>query len=179
MSKIGKKPIEIPEDVKVEIKNQEIEVEGKLGKLKKTFPKEIKPIIKERKIFVNFQGKREKKPLWGTWRSLIANMIKGVKEGFKKELELHGVGYRAQKEGKKLILRVGFSHPVEYEIPDDIEIEVKKNVISVFGKDKEKVGQVAAEIRKIRPPEPYKGKGIRYKGEVILRKVSKKAKAGK
>ena len=179
MSKIGKKPIDIPEGVKVKIEGQEIEVEGKLGKLKKTFPEVIKPVIKDKQIHVKFEGKKEKKPLWGTWRSLIANMIKGVKDGFKKELELHGVGYRAQKEGKKLILRVGFSHPVEYQIPDDVEIEVKKNIISIFGKDKEKVGQVAAEIRKIRPPEPYKGKGIRYKREAILRKVSKKAKAGK
>ena len=179
MSKIGKKPILIPQGVKVEIKENKIKVEGPKGKLEKNIPPEIDVQIKEGIILVFPKSKTKKaKALWGTMRQIISNMIEGVTKGFEKKLEIEGLGYRASLVGDELVLEVGFSHPVKIKKPEGINFSVEKNIISVSGIDKELVGQVAANIRKVRPPDPYKGKGIRYFGEVIRKKAGKKAVAG-
>lgn len=178
MSKIGKKPILIPEGVEVNLKDDQIEIKGEKGVLKK----EINPLIsvKIENGLIKVTPKKETKnikALWGTERALIANMIEGVSKGFEKELEIEGTGYGAKLEGKVLKLNLGFSHPVKFEIPQDISIEVNQNRIKVSGIDKQKVGEIAAQIRRLKPPEPYKGKGIRYLGEIIRRKAGKKAGA--
>jgi len=176
MSKIGKKPIPIPEGVEVSLKEGVIEIKGEKGILKK----EINPLIsvKIENGLIKVAPKKETKnikALWGTERALIANMIEGVTKGFEKELEIEGTGYGAKLEGKVLKLSLGFSHLVEFKVPEDIAIEVNQNRIKVSGIDKQKVGEIAAQIRRLKPPEPYKGKGIRYVGEVIRRKAGKKA----
>lgn len=176
MSRIGKKPIIIPEGVEVKIDGQKVTVKGPKGGL--TF--EVSPQILVELVngSVKVSQKREDKntrALWGLTRSLIFNMVKGVSEGYEKKLELEGIGFKANVEGKKLTLNVGFTHPVVIEAPEGINFSVEKNVITVSGIDKQLVGETAARIRKVRPPEPYKGKGIRYQGEVIRRKEGKKA----
>ncbi len=180
MSKIGKKPIEIPPNVSVKIEEDKILVEGPLGKLEKKLRPEIGVEIKDGKIvvFPKIETKNTK-ALWGTFRQLIFNMVEGVTKGFQKQLEIEGLGYRAEMEGKNLILRVGFSHPVIISIPEEVKVSVEKNIITVSGIDKELVGQVAANIEKVKPAEPYKGKGIKYVGEEIIRKVGKKATGAK
>lgn len=180
MSRIGKKPIEIPQTVKVTIENQKILVEGPKGKLEKKLPTQIGVKIENNKIIV-FPKTSEKniKALWGTIRQLIFNMVEGVSKGFEKKLEIKGLGYKAQVEGENLVLSVGFAHPLIFKIPKELKVTVDKNIISVFGIDKELVGQFAAKIREIRPAEPYKEKGIKYLGEKIIRKVPKKAKMAK
>ena len=178
MSRIGLKPIEVPEGVEIKFENNNIQVKGPKGELQQ----EIHPTMN-----VNIDGniitieraneEKESRSLHGTTRSLISNMIEGVTKGFQRELEIIGVGYRAQKQGNKLVINAGYSHPVEFEQDENIEFEVPKNTeIIVKGIDKQKVGSVAAEIRAVRPPEPYKGKGIRYKGEHVRRKEGKTAK---
>ena len=178
MSRIGKKPIEIPKEVEVKIEGQKIVVSGPKGTLEKEFRPEIGFEIKEGKIFV-FPKIESKitKALWGTYRQLISNMIEGVVKGYEKKLEIEGLGYKAAMEGENLVLRVGYSHPVIITPPKGIKISVDKNIITVSGIDKELVGQVAANIKKVKPAEPYKGKGIKYLGEKIRRKVGKKATA--
>jgi large subunit ribosomal protein L6 len=178
MSRIGKKPIEVPPGVQVRIEGNRVYVEGPKGKLSKEFRPEIGVEIKEGKILV-FPQKASKitKALWGTTRQLIFNMIEGVTKGYEKKLEIEGLGYRATLEGKNLVLRVGYSHPVIITPPEGVTISVDKNIITVSGIDKELVGQVAANIKKVKPAEPYKGKGIKYLGEKIIRKVGKKATA--
>lgn len=178
MSRIGKKPIKIPEGVEVKIEGQKITVKGEKGQLEKEIRPEIGIEEKNGQIFL-FPKIETKitKALWGTFRQLIFNMIEGVKKGFQKQLEIEGLGYRAEMDGENLILRVGFSHPVKISPPAGIKISVEKNVITVSGADKELVGQVAAKIRAVKPAEPYKGKGIKYLGEKIIRKVGKKATA--
>lgn len=183
MSKIGKKPIVIPDDVKVEIQENKIMVSGKLGYLEKVIPKIFKIDLKDKilNIYPSKIDSRNKKQilsLWGTWRSLIQNMIEGVNQGFQKNLIFEGIGFKVNIEGQNLVLNVGFSHPVKVEIPSDIKVDIERNLIKISGIDKEKVGNFAAKIRKIKPPEPYKGKGIRYEGEVVRRKMGKKAAAG-
>lgn len=176
MSRIGKKPILIPEDVEVKIDDQKVAVKGPKGELSQEIRSEIKVEQKQGQIFVSPQARtKQTKAFWGLSRTLIFNMLQGVREGYKKSLQMEGVGYRARVEGKELVLEVGFSHPVKIPTPEDIEFSVEKNIIIVSGIDKAKVGQTAAKIRAIRPPEPYKGKGIRYVGEVIRRKEGKKA----
>jgi large subunit ribosomal protein L6 len=176
MSRIGKKPIEIPAEVQVKIEGNKVTVKGPKGELSKEFRPEIGFEIKEGKIFV-FPKIETKitKALWGTYRQLISSMIEGVLKGYEKKLEIEGLGYRATMEGENLVLRVGYSHPVVVSPPKGIKISVEKNIITVFGIDKELVGQVAANIKKVKPAEPYKGKGIKYLGEKIRRKVGKKA----
>jgi len=180
MSRIGKKPILIPENVEVKIEGQKVTVKGPKGELQKEFPAKIRIELNENKIFVSPHIETKKiKALWGLNRVLLANMIKGVKEGFEKKLEIEGLGYKATLEfpnagGPILILSVGFSHPIKIKASPSIKFSVEKNIITVSGIDKELVGQIAAKIRRIRPPEPYKGKGIRYVGEVIRRKAGKK-----
>lgn len=175
MSKIGGKPIQIPEGVKIEMKNHLLLIVGSKGEFKKEIPSEISIEEKDNQILVKFKGSKDKKTIWGTWRSHIQNMITGVNVGFEKNLKIEGVGWRADLEGKKLVLKVGFSHPVEVLPIEGIKFAIEKNIIKVSGISKELVGIMAANIRKIRPPEPYKGKGIRYVDEVIYRKVGKKA----
>jgi len=178
MSRIGLKPIEIPTGVEVTLNDRTVNVKGPKGELSRTFHEDM--IIKIEGNEVTVERPTDEKihrSLHGTTRSLISNMIEGVSKGFQKELEIIGVGYRAQKQGTKLVVGAGFSHPVEIEQEENIEFDVPKNTeIIVKGIDKEQVGAVAANIRAIRPPEPYKGKGIRYKGEFVRRKEGKTAK---
>ena len=175
MSRLGKKPVAVPSGVKVGVKDGLITVEGPKGKLSMAMPEVINFEQKENQIF--FTAKDETKPtssMHGTIRALTVNMITGVTNGFSKTLIIEGVGYKAAVQGKNLKLNVGFSHPVEYTIPEGIKIDASKQVeMTISGMDKIKVGQVAAEVREICPPEPYKGKGIRYSDERIRRKVGK------
>lgn len=177
MSRIGKKIIIIPSGVKVNIKDSAITVEGSKGKSSFECPGRVSVEAKDNQIVVKSPlQSRVDKSLHGLTRSLINNMIKGVSEGFSKEMEIQGVGFRAAVSGNNLILILGFSHPVNFPIPTDVKIETPKptNVI-VRGIDKQRVGEVASQIRRIFPPEPYKGKGIRYVGEQVRRKLGKAA----
>ena len=175
MSRVGKKPIPIPGDVEVKIEGQKVIIKGPKGELSFQVRPEIKIEVKENKILINLKTKTKLvKSLWGTTRAILNNMVRGVKEGYEKKLEIEGLGYKANLEGEDLVLYVGFAHPLKIKPPQGIKISVEKNIITVSGIDKEKVSQIAAKIRKVRPPEPYKGKGIRYLGEVIRRKAGKK-----
>ncbi len=175
MSRIGKKPIQIPNGVEVTIEKGRVVAKGPKGELATSFPAEIEVKKENDQIMVSEKRRTKKsKAFWGTFRSLIFNIIEGVSSGYKKELQIKGVGYRAEVQGEKLILKVGFSHLVEVDAPEGIQFEVKRDIIVVSGIRKELVGRVAAEIRKVRPPDPYKGKGIRYKDEVIILKEGKK-----
>lgn len=180
MSRIGKQPITIPENVEVKINDNQVIVKGPLGELNQTILPQIKLSLKDlsngqKELLVSLQEKsKNSSALWGLFRSLIFNMIKGVTDGFEKKLEIQGVGYRASLQDNKLSLNIGFSHPVEIEAPKEIEFKVDKNIITISGTDKQLVGQIAAKIRDQRKPEPYKGKGIRYVGEVVRRKAGKK-----
>ena len=175
MSRIGNQPVPIPEKVKVEIKDNKVIISGPLGTLELEIPSLVEVKIEDDKVVVTRKGdKRQFKMMHGTIRSLIDNMVIGVTEGYTKELELHGVGYRVALNGNKLVLNIGYKHPIEVEIPSDLKVEVPSQTeIKISGIDKQKVGQFAAYIRQLRPPEPYKGKGIRYKGEQIKKKVVK------
>ena len=177
MSRIGKKPITVPAGVEVKIEaGNHVTVKGPKGTLVKDLPEVI--VIKQEAGVINVEMvKPEDNALQGLTRTLLNNMIIGVTEGFKKELEVNGVGYRVQKQGNKLVMNMGFSHTVEFEDRGDIKIEApSQNSIIVTGPDKEAVGQLAAEIRMVRPPEPYKGKGIKYVDERIIRKEGKLGK---
>ncbi len=179
MSRIGRSPISLPSGVKVEISEGTVKVDGSLGSLSRTLPGEISVKQDGDTLVVQRQNdERMQRALHGLTRSLISNMVTGVTSGFTKELEIVGVGYRATAKGANLIeLALGFSHPVVVNAPEGITFEVPSPTkIIVKGIDKEKVGQVAADIRKIRKPEPYKGKGVRYQGERVLRKAGKAAK---
>ena len=177
MSRIGRKPVPVPEAVTVEIAPGTIAVKGPKGELSQTYSQDMSIEQGEGVVTVARPTDRgEHRALHGLTRSLIANMVEGVTDGFEKRLEIQGVGYRAALKGKKLELALGFSHPVAIEAPEGIEFEVPQPTeIIVRGIDKQLVGQVAADIRKRRPPEPYKGKGIRYRDEQVLRKVGKRA----
>lgn len=178
MSRIGRMPIAIPAGVAVEIaENNKVTVKGPKGTLERVLPKEMKITQENGEIKVERPNDLKKeKSLHGLTRTLINNMVLGVTNGYEKKLEINGVGYRAAKQGKKLVLTLGYSHPVEMDDPDGIETVVEGQNIIVKGIDKEKVGQYAAEIRTKRAPEPYKGKGIKYVDEVIRRKVGKTGK---
>ena len=175
MSNIGKQPISIPENVDVNIENFQVHVEGKLGKLTLSYDKRIKVLQEEKSIVVQRStDKRKDRELHGLYRALINNMIEGVSKGFQKELHLVGVGYTAEKKGEFLLVNVGFSHPVYFQIPQQISIEVlNPTTIMIKGFDKQNVGDMAAKIRSVRKPEPYKGKGIKYSDEFIRRKAGK------
>jgi large subunit ribosomal protein L6 len=177
MSRIGRKPVPVPDAVTVEIAPGSIAVKGPKGELSQAFSPDLKVEQGDGAVTVSRPTDRgEHRALHGLTRSLIANMVEGVTEGFEKRLEIQGVGYRAALKGKKLELALGFSHPVAIEAPEGIDFEVPQPTeVIVKGIDKQLVGQVAADIRKRRPPEPYKGKGIRYKDEQVLRKVGKRA----
>lgn len=176
MSKIGKKQIMIPDGVTVGASDCEVVVKGPKGELKRNFPSGFSVNVGADFVAIVPPVKMEKRAsaLWGTYRKHLANMIEGVSRGFDKRLDFQGIGYRAEVSGKELVLSVGFTHPVRIQIPAGLEVETAKNTIVVRGTDKEAVGQFAAKVRKVRPPEPYKGTGIRYQGEVIRRKAGKK-----
>jgi large subunit ribosomal protein L6 len=175
MSRIGKRPVILPNNVKCNINESTVVIEGPKGKLNFQIPEGIKVKTEDGKIVVErTSDEKNIRALHGLTRAMINNMVIGVTEGFQKELEIVGVGYRAQVQGKKLVMQLGFSHPVEYPIPEGITIETPNpTTIIVKGIDKQKVGEVAAEIRAFYPPEPYKGKGIRYRGEYVRRKAGK------
>src|SRR5918998_4046068 len=177
MSRIGRKPIEVPAAVSVAISPGRVQVNGPLGELSQSVPARMKIEQGDGAITVTRPTERgEDRALHGLTRTLIANMVEGVTKGFEKNLEIQGVGYRAALRGTDLELNVGYSHPVVKKAPDGITFEVPApNQVVVKGIDKQKVGQVAAEVRAVRPPEPYKGKGIRYAGEYVRRKVGKRA----
>ncbi|MBL7129903.1 MAG: 50S ribosomal protein L6 [Candidatus Omnitrophica bacterium] len=175
MSRIGKKPIAVPKEVKINISDNKVSIEGKNGKLEHVLPNRISVELKDDILTVkSVSDSKIDKSLLGTTRAIILNMTKGVGEGYVKQLEIVGVGFRAQIQQNKLNLQLGFSHPVVYTPPDGVKIEVPKpNQILIKGIDKVKVGQVAAEVRSIMPPEPYKGKGIRYSNEYVRKKIGK------
>lgn len=175
MSRIGVRPVAVPSNVKVNLAKDSVEIEGPKGKLQFPVYARIQVSCEDNKIKVSRVGNtKHERSLHGLTRAMIANMIQGVSVGFTKELEMIGVGYRAQLSGKKLVMQLGFSHPVEYIVPEGITLETPKPTqIVIKGIDKQKVGQAAANIRACLPPEPYKGKGIRYVGEQVRRKAGK------
>jgi len=177
MSRIGRKPILIPKEVKVEIEGQDVAIKGPKGELSRKIPEEILVKREDDKIMVSLKRKTKKSPaLWGLTRALLQNNVIGVSSGFEKKLEIRGVGYRASlPKPETLILEMGFSHLVELEVPAGLTVSLKKNIISISGADKQMVGEFAARTRRVKPPEPYKGKGIRYVGEKVRIKEGKKA----
>ena len=176
MSRIGKKLIVIPAGVDVQVSGQKIVVKGPKGELQRGINSEIKVEIKDGQIFVSPQTEtKNTNALWGLTRALLANMVIGVTEGYEKKLSIEGIGFRVVMDGANLALHVGLSHHVPFVAPDGVSFLVEKNIITVSGIDKELVTQTAANIRKVSPPEPYKGKGIRYLGEVVRKKLGKKA----
>jgi large subunit ribosomal protein L6 len=180
LSRIGKQPITIPQGVSVEVQDHVITVKGPKGELSQSLHPEMLIEVGEQEVLVKRPSdKKQHKSLHGLTRTLIANMVEGVTKGYQKNLEISGVGYRAALQGNKLVLNMGYSHPVEMEAIPGIEFEVPTpNRISVKGIDKQLVGEIAARIRKVRPPEPYLGKGIKYEGERIRRKAGKAGKVG-
>ena len=175
MSRIGKAPVAIPPKVKVEIKGQEVSIEGPKGKLGFELPRRTSAKVEGTNLVVSRAGEdAEAKSLHGLSRALLNNMVKGVSEGFVKKLEIQGVGFKAAVQGDKVNLSLGYSHPINYPIPRQIKVTVEENTkLTIEGPDKQVVGQVAAEIRSYYPPEPYKGKGVRYVGEHVVRKEGK------
>ncbi len=180
MSRLGKLPISIPQGTQVRIENDFIVVKGPKGELREKTNKIVKIEITEKEIItsINDIESKKEKAFWGLYRSLIQNMVTGVNEGYEKKLEINGVGYKVSLQGKKLVLNVGFSHPVNFELPEGISALVEANTIKISGFDKQLVGEVAAKIRKVKKPEPYKGKGIKYTDEIIRRKAGKSAGKG-
>ena len=175
MSRIGKIPVAIPAKVKVEVKDRKVSVEGPKGKLDWTLPARTKAAVENNAIVITRQGEdAESRALHGLSRALIHNMVKGVSEGYVKKLEIQGVGFKAAVQGKQVNLSLGYSHPANYPIPDQIKVTVEENTkLTIEGPSKEVVGRVASEIRAYYPPEPYKGKGVRYAGEQVKRKEGK------
>jgi|SRR5688572_19710377 large subunit ribosomal protein L6 len=178
MSRIGKRPVPVPANVQAAVEGQLVKIKGPKGELSLELPEEIKVSKGADGISVEPRDETKKaRSMWGMSRTLIDNQIKGVVDGYAKTLEIHGVGFRAQLKGKDLTLQLGFSHEINYKVPADIEVKLggqRQDQILISGIDKQKVGQVAAELRGYRPPEPYQGKGVRYQGEYILRKEGKK-----
>jgi large subunit ribosomal protein L6 len=179
MSRVGRQPIALSSEVKVEIEGSHVTVRGPRGELSRDLHPDMRLDLEDGELRVTRPSDAPRhRSLHGLTRALVANMVAGVQTGFTKTLEMHGVGYRAQQQGERIVLSVGLSHTVEFSPPDGVVFEVEgTNRIHVRGIDKEKVGQVAAEIRRVRPPEPYKGKGIRYAGEHVRRKAGKAGKA--
>jgi large subunit ribosomal protein L6 len=175
MSKIGKKPIEIPKGVEIKIDGVSVSVKGPKGELKKSFDNSLTIAVSEDSVVVGLKEGSEQVALWGLTRALIANMVKGVTTGFEKNLEFEGVGYKANVKGETLELNLGYSHPIIMNIPAGLAVKVEKNVIKISGINNELIGKFAADIKSKRLPEPYKGSGIRYSGEIIRRKAGKKA----
>lgn len=176
MSRIGKHPVAVPAGVQVTVDGRDVTAKGKLGQLSLTVVEDVTLSFADNQITVApANDTRRARTLWATMRTLVNNVVVGVNEGFSKSLEITGVGYRAAVEGKELVLQLGYSHPIRYPIPDGITVKCERpTAIAISGADKQQVGQVAAEVRSFRPPEPFKGKGIRYANEHILRKEGKK-----
>ena len=176
MSRIGKQPIQLPESVTATIAEGNVLVKGPKGELHRALHDDIQASVDARVLTVSPRRQnKQSAALWGLSRALIANMVQGVTEGYQKKLEIEGVGFRVTMDGKVLVLQLGFSHPVRFVPPESITITAERNVITISGIDKEAVGQAAATIRALKKPEPYKGKGIRYQGEIIRRKAGKRA----
>jgi len=175
MSRIGKQPIAIPAKVKVEVKGQKVSIEGPKGKLNWELPSRMSLAVEKDKVVVSRQGEdAQAKALHGLSRALVNNMVRGVSEGFVKKLEIHGVGFKAAVQGKVVNMSLGYSHPINYPIPDQIKVTVEENTkLTIEGPDRQVVGQVASELRAFYPPEPYKGKGVRYSDERVQRKEGK------
>ena len=176
MSRVGKNPIDVPDGVTVKMAGSTVTVKGKLGEMSLVTPDEVETSFVDGKVCVKLKKESKRaRSMWGTTRANLNNMVRGVSEGFKKTLEINGVGYKAQAKGKKLNLTLGLSHDVIYDVPDGIEIKTPAPTqVEISGSSCQRVGQVAADIRSYRPPEPYKGKGIKYLDEYILRKEGKK-----
>jgi large subunit ribosomal protein L6 len=176
MSRIGKYPVPIPQGVEAKVDGQDVSVKGKLGQLSVRVHDDVAVALKDGQIVLEPRGTTPfARQIWPTMRTLVANLVTGVTEGYEKKLELHGVGYRANLQGQDLTFSLGFSHEVRYTVPKEIKVEVEKQtLITLTGIDKQQIGQVAAQIRALKKPEPYKGKGIRYAGEYIARKEGKK-----
>lgn len=179
MSRIGKKPVVVPSGVTIELNDETLKVKGPKGELTLVIHPKVLIEQKDSEIIVNVKRPEDKsqRALWGLFRSLISNMVVGVTTGFTKVLEINGVGYKAAIADKKLVLNLGYSHPIEMEVPVGLEAKVEKNVITIVGINRQAVGQFAAQVRSQREPEPYKGKGIKYSDEVIRRKAGKVVKA--
>lgn len=174
MSRIGKKPVTVPKGVTVNVKDGQLAVKGPKGELKRPFPSNVKMTTEGDKLVLTRDGEsREERTNHGMARSHLANMVKGVSEGWVRELEINGVGYRAEVKGESLNMVLGYSHPIDYKLPKGVAAKVDKNRIILSGADKEVLGQTASELRKMRLPEPYKGKGVKYVEEVIRRKAGK------
>lgn len=183
MSRLGKKPILIPEGVEAKFENGLLTIKGPLGEISRNFKDDIIISVEKDRITLSpnaakkIRRTKEISSLWGTYASHIRNMVEGVAKAFSKTLVIEGIGFRAAKEGPVLVLSLGFSHPIKVSIPAGIDLKLEKNTIVIFGVDKEQVGAFAAQIRSLKKPEPYKGKGIRYQGEIVRHKAGKKAVA--
>lgn len=178
MSRIGKKPITIPDGVEVKLDQRILSVKGPKGQLSRELPVGIEIEIEGKEMNVSTTGEDKfSRSLWGTMRMHISNMVEGVSKGFTKQLQIEGIGYRASVEGETLVLQIGFTHPVKIAAEKDIKFTVEKNIVTVSGINKDTVSKIAAQTKRVRPPEPYKGKGIRYVGEKVRRKVGKKTAA--
>jgi len=179
MSRIGKLPIEIPAGVDVTLSGAEVAVKGPKGMLRQALHPHVMITREENVLQVTVKDPENQRDhaLWGLFQRLVANMVTGTTKGFEKQLEINGVGYKVASAGRSLNLSLGYSHPIEFTLPDGIDAKVEKNIITLTGIDKQAVGEIAAQIRRLRKPEPYKGKGIKYVGEVIRRKAGKAAKA--
>lgn len=175
MSRVGKKIISLPEGTKVDLSGDQVEIQGPKGHLSSVVPKGIRFELTSRGVLaIRSSDSKEQKSLHGLARSLLANAVVGVNQGFKKELDIVGIGYRAEVQGESVVFNLGFSHPINFPIPPGITIEVDRQThLTVSGIDKQKVGQIAADIRSLKKPEPYKNKGIRYTGEILRKKVGK------
>ncbi len=177
MSRIGKHPVSVPSGVQVSIEDQAVRVKGKLGELSETLPPEVEVVLNDGAVLVSPRDPKDQRSraMWGLSRTLVANMVEGVSNGFTRKLEITGVGYRAQVDGNILNLQLGYSHDIKVAIPADIEVKAETPTqLTISGANRQRIGQLASEIRGFRPPEPYKGKGVRYAGERILRKEGKK-----
>jgi large subunit ribosomal protein L6 len=179
MSRIGKKPIPVPQGVKVQVDGRQVRAEGPKGKLVQPIPEGLQALLENNHVVISRgSDERQVRALHGLTRSLVANMVNGVKDGFERKLEVSGIGYRAQMQGKALQLALGYSHPIVFPLPEGVTAEIDRQVaITLRGPDKALLGETAAKLRALRKPDPYKGKGIKYAGEVIRRKVGKKAGA--
>jgi len=175
MSRVGKKPIAIPDKTKISYENRLLTVQGEKGRLERTIHPEVDLAIQDKEIIVTIEKEdRKTRALQGMTRSLVSNMVTGTSAGFERVLEINGIGYRAEVSGKQIIFNLGFSHPINFDIPEGISVSVdKSNAVKLSGIDKEALGHMAAAIRRLRPPEPYKGKGIKYAEEYIQRKAGK------
>lgn len=174
MSRVGRNPIEVPDKVQVKVDGATVHVSGPGGQMNYTFTDKVKIALKDKTVVVEAVGNsKEARAMWGTTRSLINNMVIGVTQGFEKRLEFNGVGYKAMVKGDTVVLNLGYSHPINYKLPTGVSAKVAGNVITLSSMNKELVGFVAAKVRSFRPPEPYKGKGVKYVDEVIIKKAGK------